>query len=1400
MSDETSNDQPPDSPEGGVAGLEGVTVLGGQADEASGAERYYIQRKSGKVFGPFEQALIQQMIDGGKLSGNEGVSKDKKVWIPILAVSSFAQLFRDRSDGSAAGGGSGGAARPGGATVPGRPGTGTVDVPPLPSFSDIPMPEPIDFDMSDFSGGMGGKTTPDAEMPGSEGAPGGFERLPSSLSGLVDLPGSTQNQFAGSPDSLPELPRPKSGAGFPSADSLPELPRPKSGAGFPGADSLPELPRPKSGAGFPGADNLPELPRPKGAGSSEPELPRPVGENPNLPVRKIDFGSLPLAGEGNNPQLPARRYGDGADLPGFSMDETPAFDFGTPGEEPSFGSPVQRPSHDDSLPFPNSDFTASGIDLNLDPTGQTGSPFGEAFGDPGAAGGAADAPFGEPSYGDIDLDAPAYEQPDFGDPFDDAQPAEPEPAPAAAKAKPAKSAGQRPAMIKYLAVVGVVALVGMVAVATGLFGGSGGTDTEPDLGGDGPEIVLPPARVVELSLLQPGAYADYDAFLDEAVEASNQNENDQDAVARLVIGQCLMAIQYGDSATGAADVARRAEALGSSNEPLHALARGANQARLGHVDETVALLEPLQLGEFAEWAHLFTGLSEIERYDRALASYNEPAAMIEEAPAEDGASDDGSDPDGASDGDEGEEGAEGDEAGTSTDEDAPEGEAADEGEAPADGAAEDEEAAEVAEEGAGEAGAGEAGEAADDSAVDDELIEELAEPAEPPTLQELAIESLQTASRLNPELIPAQYFLALAERRRGNETEAQSVLTTIVDAHPQHLPSQLDLAELLLVQGQYDDVGRRLTVLLESPSGETTDRERSRLHHLDGRVKSARRLFTEAAEAYRQALLEDSSNTSAMWDFSQIQVRMDNAEEALTFVAENVDRSEDDIEFVLARAVLQVAHLEAATNPDPTVLADSDRVIDAARQNDPTDPRLPYYLGRIRQADGRFDPARELYESAIEIDPGFRQAYLRLADVSRMSNENDAAHEYLSLAAQRGEPDAEIETEIGNGFRILGDYEGAATSYLLAIELEPHSLDARLALADYYTRVGSEELYVEAIEQLQYVEEAGVDEIELHALFADARYHLGDLESARNRMDRIIEDLEEERNAEHLYLVGRIEFDQSGIHDAAVETERAQESYARAQQAFHLAFTRGRGTSDTRYWEARAHLAMADYGNAVPAFRRTLDLAVEEGNVRGEYNYWLGLALEQTRNYPQALDAYRLVDRFDLEWALQNPAIFFHRGRLLANAAQLRAAERDFRWTLILEPDHYEAAASLARVYNQQQDFDGAIALWRRSLGIEEEQPRVHYDLGMLFNRLEQSEESIVHLERSRDLAYGPTAPILHRVLGFLYRDTGRTVEACVELNRYLELERPPRNSPLEVEVSNQMRRIRGCSVTVELE
>lgn len=87
---------PISSPSGPIDGLEMLSFIDKTAKEAGAnpneqinVRRFHVKRRSGKVFGPFEEAVVAKMLEDGQLLGNEEVSLDAESWAPIGAEPAF---------------------------------------------------------------------------------------------------------------------------------------------------------------------------------------------------------------------------------------------------------------------------------------------------------------------------------------------------------------------------------------------------------------------------------------------------------------------------------------------------------------------------------------------------------------------------------------------------------------------------------------------------------------------------------------------------------------------------------------------------------------------------------------------------------------------------------------------------------------------------------------------------------------------------------------------------------------------------------------------------------------------------------------------------------------------------------------------------------------------------------------------------------------------------------------------------------------------------------------------------------------------------------------------------------------------------------------------------------------
>lgn len=87
-------------PTGPADGLEMLSFIddtakeaGTKADGPMSVRRFHVKRRSGKVFGPFEEAVVIKMLEDGQLLGNEEVSLDTENWQPVGSEPTFQAVI-----------------------------------------------------------------------------------------------------------------------------------------------------------------------------------------------------------------------------------------------------------------------------------------------------------------------------------------------------------------------------------------------------------------------------------------------------------------------------------------------------------------------------------------------------------------------------------------------------------------------------------------------------------------------------------------------------------------------------------------------------------------------------------------------------------------------------------------------------------------------------------------------------------------------------------------------------------------------------------------------------------------------------------------------------------------------------------------------------------------------------------------------------------------------------------------------------------------------------------------------------------------------------------------------------------------------------------------------------------
>jgi tetratricopeptide (TPR) repeat protein len=91
---------PASSSSSNADGLEMLDFIDSAAKDAKAgpapakAKRFHVRRRSGKVFGPFDEGVVVKMLEDGQLLGNEDASTDGDTWAAIGTVPAFGEVIQ----------------------------------------------------------------------------------------------------------------------------------------------------------------------------------------------------------------------------------------------------------------------------------------------------------------------------------------------------------------------------------------------------------------------------------------------------------------------------------------------------------------------------------------------------------------------------------------------------------------------------------------------------------------------------------------------------------------------------------------------------------------------------------------------------------------------------------------------------------------------------------------------------------------------------------------------------------------------------------------------------------------------------------------------------------------------------------------------------------------------------------------------------------------------------------------------------------------------------------------------------------------------------------------------------------------------------------------------------------
>jgi len=331
-----------------------------------------------------------------------------------------------------------------------------------------------------------------------------------------------------------------------------------------------------------------------------------------------------------------------------------------------------------------------------------------------------------------------------------------------------------------------------------------------------------------------------------------------------------------------------------------------------------------------------------------------------------------------------------------------------------------------------------------------------------------ATANLSAALALDSDYAPAVLLLAQVDFRAGRLSDAISLLSQLIQNHPENANAQLSLAEAYLAQGQPD---RALAIYQRLAQMFPKEPE---IPLRVGAVYQAQNNFPPARSAFEKALTLAPDNLRALQQITELDILEKRYEEARQRVNAVMERNPKAAELLVLQGDIYLAETqtnlaEAAfskaieLNADlPSAYLSLARLYVASHEDQQALKRLEtlaqktnetalMMIGQIHQAAGRHEQARDTYERLLAVKP---KNFLALNNLAYVDSEFlgllDRALQLAQEAQQIRPNDPHTADTLGWILYKKHEYAHALNLIQESAEKQPNSPEVQMHLGMVY--------------------------------------------------------------------------------------------------------------------------------------------------------------------------------------------------------------------------------------------------------------------------------------------------------------------------------------------------------------
>ncbi len=391
-------------------------------------------------------------------------------------------------------------------------------------------------------------------------------------------------------------------------------------------------------------------------------------------------------------------------------------------------------------------------------------------------------------------------------------------------------------------------------------------------------------------------------------------------------------------------------------------------------------------------------------------------------------------------------------------------------------------------------------------------------------------------------------------------------------------------------------------------------------------------------------------------------------------------------------------------------------------------------LGKVLQAMGKLDLAKENYQQAISINPNLVEAYTNLGNLYSQQKEWQAVIKNYNQAIQLNQNQGEIYHKLGEALLQLEKWDEAVIAYGKATELNPN-------FPWSYHKLG------EALLQLKKWDEAIIVYKKFIELNPDFPWSYNKLGTALLELEKWDEAIIAYRK--FIELNPDFPWSYNKLGTALLELEKWDEAVKAYYHAIELKpnlYLPYKNLGD-------ALMQLSKYSEAVKVYRQAIEI---DPNIDVTY-YNLGNALVKLKRYSEAVVVYRQATKI-------NPNSYLYYNQLVTALVKLAEVDKTRKFDIYTEaaacyntlikfqPKQRENHHKLAEILQKQGKFETAIDSYMQAIELKPDLPWSYNNLGEILVNLKRWNQAIftfltaLKIEQSMPWIYQKLGEVLGQI------------------------------------------------------